>query len=145
MGGHIPFPTYERICSGVNGYIEIIEIIYDPITISYETLLQVFFTVHDPTSINKQGNDSGPQYKSIIFGTSEELKVATNSIQKLNEAGIFTMPIVTELRLLEVFYIAEDYHQNYYKNNPKQPYCRYVIDAKIQKLKNEFASYLKDV
>lgn len=145
MGGHIPFPTYERICSGVSGYIEVIEVIYDPTTISYETLLQVFFTAHDPTSLDKQGNDSGAQYKSIIFGNSEELKVAKKYIQTLVEESIFDAPIVTELRPRESFYIAEDYHQNYYKNNPKQPYCRYVIDPKIQKLKGEFASYLKDV
>lgn len=145
MGGHIPFPTYERICSGVSGYIEVIEVIYDPTTISYETLLQVFFTTHDPTSLDKQGNDSGTQYKSIIFGNSEELNVAKKYIQTLVEESIFDAPIVTELRPRENFYIAEDYHQNYYKNNPKQPYCRYVIDPKIQKLKEEFVSYLKDV
>ena len=143
MGGRIPFPTYERICSGVSGYIEIVEVAYDPRVISYETLLDVFFTAHDPTSRDRQGNDAGEQYRSIIFGTTPELEIAKKYIEQLEEEKVFDLPIVTELRLKEVFYIAEDYHQDYYANNPVKAYCQYVIDPKIAKIREKFQKYLK--
>ena len=143
MWGRIPFPTYERICSGVSGYIEIVEVAYDPSVIPYETLLDVFFTAHDPTSRDRQGGDSGEQYRSIIFGTSEELERAKKYIEKLESETVFELPIVTELRTKEVFYIAEDYHQDYYANNPTQGYCQYVIDPKIAKIREKFSKYLK--
>ena len=143
MGGRIPFPTYERICSGVSGYIEIVEVVYEPQKISYETLLDVFFSSHDPTSRDRQGGDAGEQYRSVIFGTSEELEIAKKYIQELEEEKIFSLPIVTELREKEVFYIAENYHQDYYANNPVKPYCSYVIDPKIVKLREKFSPYLK--
>ena len=143
MGGRIPFPTYERICSWVSGYIEIVEVAYDPSILSYETLLDVFFSAHDPTSRDRQGNDSGEQYRSVIFGTEEELTRAKQYIKNLTEEKTFESPIVTELRAKEVFYIAEDYHQDYYANNPVQPYCSYVIDPKIAKIREKFWKYLK--
>lgn len=143
MWGRIPFPTYERICSGVSGYIEIVEVAYDPSIISYDTLLDVFFTAHDPTSRDRQGNDAGEQYRSIIFGTTPELEIAKKYIDKLEEEKVFGLPIVTELRLKEVFYIAEDYHQDYYANNPVKAYCQYVIDPKIAKIREKFQKYLK--
>ncbi len=143
MGGRIAFPTYERICSWVSGYIEVVEVAYDPSLISYETLLSVFFTAHDPTSRDRQGNDSGEQYRSIIFGTSKDLDFAKKYINKLEEEKVFDLPIVTELREKEVFYIAEDYHQDYYANNPIKAYCQHVIDPKIAKIREKFQKYLK--
>ena len=127
----------------MSGYIEIVEAIYDPTVISYETLLSVFFTSHDPTSVDRQGNDSGEQYRSVIFGTPQDRETARAFIQDLENNKTFERKIVTELRPLETFYIAEDYHQNYYDNNPAKAYCQYVIDPKIRKLKEKFASYLK--
>ena len=143
MWGRIPFPTYERICSWVSGYIEIVEVAYDPSVISYETLLDVFFTAHDPTSQDRQGGDAGEQYRSIIFWVPEDIEIANRYITKLESEKIFESPIVTELRAKEVFYIAEDYHQDYYANNPVKAYCSYVIDPKIAKIREKFQKYLK--
>jgi peptide-methionine (S)-S-oxide reductase len=143
MGGRIPYPTYERICSGVSGYIEIVEVAYDPTVIGYETLLDVFFSSHDPTTRDRQGSDSGEQYRSVIFATGDDLDRARIYREKLVEDQIFDSPIVTEVREKEIFYIAEDYHQDYYTNNPIKPYCSYVIDPKIAKLREKFAKYLK--
>lgn len=143
MGGSIPFPTYERICSWVSGYIEIVEVAYDPSLISYETLLDVFFTAHDPTSRDKQGDDAGEQYRSVIFGSPRDLEIAESYIENLELEQVFDSPIVTELRPLEMFYIAEDYHQDYYANNPTQAYCSHVIDPKINKIREKFSPYLK--
>ena len=143
MGGRIPFPTYETICSGVSGYIEIIEVSYDPSVIPYATLLDVFFTAHDPTSRDRQGNDSGEQYRSVIFGTEEELTRTKQYIKNLTEEKTFELPIVTELRIKEIFYIAEDYHQDYYANNPLKAYCQFVIDPKIMKIREKYSKYLK--
>ena len=127
----------------MSGYIEIVEVSYDPSILSYETLLDVFFSAHDPTSRDRQGNDSGEQYRSVIFGTEEELTRAKQYIKNLTEEKTFESPIVTELRAKEVFYIAENYHQDYYANNPVQPYCSYVIDPKIAKIREKFWKYLK--
>jgi peptide-methionine (S)-S-oxide reductase len=143
MGGRIPYPTYERICSGVSGYIEIVEVAYDPSVISYEILLDVFFASHDPTSRDRQGSDSGEQYRSVIFGREDDLEISRKYIENLETEKTFSSPIVTELRELEKFYIAEDYHQDYYTNNPMQSYCNYVIDPKIAKIREKFAKYLK--
>ena len=127
----------------MSGYIEIVEVAYDPSVIPYETLLDVFFTAHDPTTRDRQGGDSGEQYRSIIFGTPEELERAKKYIEKLETDTVFDSQVVTELRVKEVFYIAEDYHQDYYANNPTQGYCQYVIDPKIAKIREKFSKYLK--
>lgn len=143
MWGHTPYPTYARICSGMSGYIEIVEVAYDPSIVSYEVLLDVFFSSHDPTSRDRQWSDSWEQYRSIIFGSPEDIKRAGAHIAKLDVAKIFECPLVTELRAKEIFYIAEDYHQDYYANNPMNTYCSFVIDPKIAKLRESFAKYLK--
>ena len=144
MGGRIPFPTYERICSGVSGYIEVVEVAYDPTKISYETLLDVLFSSHDPTSRDRQWADSGEQYRSVIFATESDLSKAKTYIEHLESEETFPLPIATELRSLETFYIAEDYHQDYYANNTVKAYCQYVIDPKIAKIREKFAKYLKE-
>lgn len=127
----------------MSGYIEIVEVAYDPSLISYETLLDVFFTAHDPTSRDKQGDDAGEQYRSVIFGSPRDLEIAESYIENLELEQVFDSPIVTELRPLEMFYIAEDYHQDYYANNPTQAYCSHVIDPKINKIREKFSPYLK--
>ena len=127
----------------MSGYIEIVEVAYDPTLISYETLLDVFFATHDPTSRDQQGNDRGEQYRSVIFADVDTLLRTSDYIKHLEAEHIFSLPIVTELRELETFYIAEDYHQDYYANNPTQAYCNYVIDPKLAKLREKFSKYLK--
>lgn len=127
----------------MSGYIEIVEVAYDPSMISYETLLDVFMTSHDPTSRDRQGGDAGEQYRSVIFGTPTDLEVAKIYIDKLTLEKVFELPIVTELREKETFYIAESYHQDYYANNPTQLYCQYVIDPKIAKIREKYRKYLK--
>lgn len=130
------------MCSGVSGYIEVIEVSYDPQLIACETLLSVFFATHDPTTYDRQGNDRGSQYRSVIFGDSDALDRAKKYRDQLEQDGIFEK-IVTELREVEKFYLAEDYHQNYYDDHTDQPYCEYVISPKIAKLREKFAKYLK--
>ena len=127
----------------MSGYIEIVEVTYDPSLISYETLLDIFFTAHDPTSRDRQGNDAGEQYRSVIFGSPRDLEIAESYIENLELEQVFDSPIVTELRPLEMFYIAEDYHQDYYANNPMKAYCSHVIDPKINKIREKFSPYLK--
>ncbi len=129
----------------MSGYIEIVEVTYDPSLISYETLLDIFFTAHDPTSRDRQGNDAGEQYRSVIFASTQDLEIAQRYIDDLGSEEVFDSPIVTELRPLETFYIAEGYHQDYYANNPTQAYCSYVIDPKVAKLREKFAKYLKKI
>ena len=143
-GGDFANPTYEDICSGETGHAEVIEIEFNPAIISFEKLLEVFFKTHDPTTLNQQGADRGTQYRSIILYTNEKQKeIATNFINELTEKKKFASPIVTEIKPLERFYPAEKYHQNYFKRNPLQPYCRVVIQPKVQKVKTEFQPYLK--
>lgn len=127
----------------MSGYIEIVEVAYDPSVISYEILLDVFFATHDPTSRDQQGNDRGEQYRSVIFGDMEILSHTNDYIKHLEAEKVFSLPIVTELRELDTFYIAEDYHQDYYANNSAQAYCNYVIDPKLAKLREKFSKYLK--
>jgi peptide-methionine (S)-S-oxide reductase len=144
-GGNFPNPTYEDICTGKTGHAEVIKIEYKPDIINLETLLTVFFTSHDPTTPNQQGNDLGPQYRSAIFFTvPEQKRVIENYIQKLTDEKLFTQPIITQVLPLEKFYPAEGYHQNYYSNNQDQPYCQIVIDPKIIKFKKSFSHLLKD-
>ena len=136
-GGNIPNPTYEQICSGTTNHVEVCKIIYNPEIISYEKLLKVFFEIHDPTTLNKQGNDIGTQYRSAIFFTdNKQESLAIKFKKSLDDSNAFPSPIITEITKLDVFYDAEEYHQDYYKNNQNQPYCKFVIKPKLDKFFN---------
>lgn len=144
MGGHTSNPTYKDICNGDTGHAEIIQIDYNENEISFDDLLLVFFKTHDPTTLNRQGNDAGTQYRSVIFYESPQQKAAAeNMIDKLEKEMVFDRPIVTEVSPISQFYSAEDYHQNYYNNNPDQGYCAYVIQPKLAKFTREFGSKIK--
>ncbi|MDO9545448.1 MAG: peptide-methionine (S)-S-oxide reductase MsrA [Pelolinea sp.] len=132
-GGHAENPTYQSVCSGSTGHAEVVRITYDPIIVSYSDLLEIFWYAHDPTTLNRQGNDIGPQYRSIIFYENEEQRQLAESSLKGADAGeMFRKPIVTLIETLKTFYLAEDYHFDYFANNPNQPYCRAVIAPKVQ-------------
>lgn len=135
-GGHVENPTYKQVCGGDTGHAEVVQIEYDPQKISYERLLQVFWMAHDPTTLNRQGHDVGPQYRSIILYHNEAQKLAAER-SMAEAAKEFTKPIVTEIVPLKKFYRAEGYHQDYFRQNPGQAYCQRVIAPKIQKLKKE--------
>jgi peptide-methionine (S)-S-oxide reductase len=144
-GGWVKNPTYRQVCSGTTGHAEAIQVIYDPSVISYEELLEVFWSTHDPTTPDRQGNDVGPQYRSIVFYHNEQQKhLAEHYKQQLESSGAFGAPIVTEVVPFTEFYRAEAYHQNYFDENPTQPYCRVTIRPKLDKLKKVFAAKLKD-
>ena len=144
MGGGRPNPTYEAVCTGTTGYAEIIQIRFDPKIISFRELLEIFFGIHDPTTLNRQGNDAGTQYRSAIFYHSPEQKATANEvIKKLMDDKLFDSPIVTEVVPASTFYIAENYHQEYFVQNPSQPYCAYLISPKIAKFRQQFAGKLK--
>lgn len=144
-GGKVKNPTYQQICTGATGHAEVTQITFDPQVISYEELLYVFWRTHDPTTLNRQGADVGTQYRSVIFYHNEQQKAAAEKSKKETDAsGLWPNPIVTEINPLTEFYSAEEYHQNYYRNNPTQPYCRVVIDPKMQKLRKEFHHKLKE-
>ncbi|HWK99553.1 MAG TPA: peptide-methionine (S)-S-oxide reductase MsrA [Parapedobacter sp.] len=138
MGGNRENPTYEQVCSGATGHAEVIQIDYDEATLPYETLLGVFFKTHDPTTLNRQGNDVGTQYRSAIFYHNENQHTEAEAfIRQLSEHGVYDTPIVTEVVPAQSFYEAEDYHHDYFNNNPQNPYCAAVIAPKLQKfLKN---------
>ncbi len=137
MWGKRPFPTYERVCTGVSGYIEVVQVFFDPTILSYEKLLGYFFALHDPTSRDQQGNDNGSQYRSVIFTNSDDQSLkAQDTITTLNQSWQYSKPIVTEVRPAETFYLAEDYHQNFYANNPNKPYCQLVVKPKIEKIQS---------
>ncbi len=143
-GGHVASPSYERVCSGDTGHAEVVQVTFDPQVLSYKDLLKVFFTIHDPTSLNRQGNDIGTQYRSAIFYHDEaQKKTAGEVIQEINAARIWDGPVVTEVTPFDKFYIAEDYHQEYFKNNPFQGYCRAIIAPKVTKFRHTFADQLK--
>ncbi len=143
-GGRVESPTYEQICTGTTGHAEVAQIIFDSAVISFEDLLYVFWRTHDPTTLNRQGADVGTQYRSAIFYDSEEQKaIAEKSKAKTDASDLWPEPIVTEISQLDKFYKAEEYHQDYYRLNSNQPYCRLIIDPKIRKLKKEFADKLK--
>ncbi len=143
-GGYAEDPTYEQVYSDETGHAEVIKIVFDPKIISYEQLLDVFFYVHDPTTLNRQGNDIGESYRSIILFTKpEQEKSAREFIKNLDEEKIYPDPIVTEVKSLDEFYMAEDYHQEYYDNNSSQSYCQFVILPKIDKFQEKFAGLLK--
>lgn len=144
MGGGIANPTYREVCSGLTGHAEVVQIIYDPQKVSFAKLLEVFFTVHNPTSLNRQGADIGTQYRSAIFYHSEEQKsVAETVIAKLNNSGTWSDPIVTEVTAAQPFYVAEDSHQNYFNDNKRQPYCQVVILPKMEKFQKVFKEIMK--
>jgi peptide-methionine (S)-S-oxide reductase len=143
-GGAVPDPTYEQVCGGATGHAEVVQISFDPAVVSYRDLLEVFFTLHDPTTLNRQGADVGAQYRSVIFyHTPEQKAIAEQVIAELEEAGTRGAPIVTEIAHLEAFYPAEEYHRDYYRRNREQPYCRAVIEPKLKKLRQEHALILK--
>lgn len=143
-GGHIDHPTYEQVCTGTTGHAESIQITYDPSKISYDQLLEVFWKMHDPTTKNRQGNDVGPQYRSVIFYHDEEQKRLAESYKsKLESEHIWNHPIVTEIVPYTKFWPAEDYHQNYYEKHPTQGYCSLVITPKIDKFRKIFKDRLK--
>ncbi len=144
-GGIVPNPTYEEVCKGTTGHAEVIQVEYDPKVISFEQLLDVFFHTHDPTTLNRQGADTGTQYRSAVFYHDETQKVAAQkAIDELNRSGDFDSPIVTKLEKLTVFYPAEDYHQDYFKQNPGNPYCQVVVGPKVSKFQKRFKALLKD-
>ena len=142
--GHTDNPTYEAICSGTTGHAEVVQITFDPQVISYRTLLEIFFTIHDPTTSNRQGNDRGTQNRSIILYHDENQKaVAQEVMREINDAGIWGAPIVTQLQPLEHFYPGEGYHQGYYRGHESQPYCQFVVAPKVVKFREKFRSLLK--
>jgi peptide-methionine (S)-S-oxide reductase len=143
-GGHVQNPGYAQVCDGDTGHAEVVQVTFDPQVISYKDLLTVFFTIHDPTTLNRQGNDVGTQYRSAIFYHDEQQKkVAEEVIREITAAGIWDAPIVTEVTPFDKFYIAEDYHQEYFTKNPFQGYCRVVIAPKVTKFRHKFADRLK--
>jgi len=144
MGGHVVNPTYEQVCSKTSGHAEVIEIKFDPAKISFDELLYVFFKTHDPTTLDRQGNDVGPQYRSAVFYHNEQQETSAESIiQKLNDEQVFSDPIVTEVTAAATMYVAEDYHVNYFNKNPNNGYCRAMIPAKFEKMKKLFGDKLK--
>lgn len=143
-GGTAPNPSYREVCTGTTGHAEAVQIIFDPSVISFRELLEVFFTIHDPTTLNRQGADVGTQYRSAIFyHTPEQARTAHEVIEELEEAKIWGAPIVTEVTPFKAFYPAEDDHQEYFMHNPDQPYCRIVIEPKVAKFRKQFLTKLK--
>ena len=144
MGGQLDDPTYEQVCSGRTGHAEVVQLHFDPDAVSTAQILQVFFTIHDPTTLNRQGNDVGTQYRSAIFYHTEEQKVAAEEvIGELAEARVWDGPIVTEIVPAQVFYVAEDYHQEYFRNNANAPYCQVLVAPKVAKFRQKFLAELK--
>ena len=144
MGGHVDNPTYKQVCTGATGHAEVVRVTFDPSRISYRDLLDVFFAIHDPTTLNRQGNDVGAQYRSVIFYNSEEQhRLAEEMIADLTAAHEFPDPIVTAVGPATKFFVAEGYHQNYFNENSEQPYCRFIIAPKLEKFRKAFAEKLK--
>ncbi|HLG11800.1 MAG TPA: peptide-methionine (S)-S-oxide reductase MsrA [Dehalococcoidia bacterium] len=142
-GGHVANPTYNDVCAGTTGHAEAIQVYFDPDVISYETLLEVFFQLHDPTTLNRQDADVGTQYRSAIYYENElQREAIEEAIAKVNEAGMYADPVVTEVSPLSQFYVAEDYHQNFYEDNKTYPYCAIVINQKIAKLYKNFGALI---
>ncbi len=143
-GGKTENPTYQEVCSGETGHAEVIQITFDSSRCSYENILRIFFSTHNPTTLNRQGNDIGDQYRSVIFYHSEKQKqTAEGIIQELEKEEVWSDPIVTQLEPLPTFYLAEDYHHNYFKNNPDQPYCNIIINPKLTKFKEKYLAKLQ--
>ncbi|NUN24981.1 MAG: peptide-methionine (S)-S-oxide reductase MsrA, partial [Candidatus Jettenia caeni] len=143
-GGNVPNPSYDQVCTGTTGHAEVVQITFDPMIISFRELLEVFFTIHDPRTLNRQGADVGTQYRSAIFyHTQEQREIAEHVMKEFREAKIWDAPIVTEMKAFTAFYRAEEHHQGYYKRNPEQPYCRIVIAPKVAKLRKQYRAKLK--
>ena len=143
--GNLPEPNYEMVCSGASGYCEVVKLIYDPAQVSSRELLEIFFVVHDPTTLNRQGNDSGSQYRSGIYVSStEQEQVARELLAELEASGVYRSPVVTELLPLDKYSPAEDYHQDYFERNPNQGYCMAVAAPKVAKFRKTFARLQKD-
>jgi peptide-methionine (S)-S-oxide reductase len=143
-GGEVKNPSYKEVCTGTTGHAEVCQIIYDPKVISFDELLEVFWKVHDPTTLNRQGNDHGTQYRSVIFYHNEnQKKLAEKYKTELSASGAFDNPVVTEISPFTAFYIAEDYHQSYFNQNGEEPYCKFVIQPKVDKFKKVFKDKLK--
>lgn len=140
-GGQVRNPTYEQVCSGTTGHAEVVRVSFDPDLVSYREILEVFFTIHDPTTLNRQGNDAGTQYRSVIyFHSPEQRDIAKHVIAEM--ANVWDAPIVTELSPAETYYKAEEYHQNYFRQNPLQGYCAFVVAPKVAKFRQTFAAKL---
>jgi len=143
-GGHVKNPTYKQVCEGTTGHAEVVQITFDPEIVIYSQILEVFFKTHDPTSLNRQGNDVGPQYRSVIFYHNEAQKeTAEKVIKELEEEYVYDKPIVTEVAKFDHFYIAEDYHINYFARNKTQGYCQFVVAPKVEKFRKIFKDQLK--
>jgi peptide-methionine (S)-S-oxide reductase len=143
-GGHVANPSYAEVCRGITGHAEVVQLTYDPEIITFSELLEIFWHVHDPTTLNRQGADVGTQYRSIIlYHDEQQRQIAERSRREAEAAGVWPEPIVTEIVALDTFYPAEAYHQNYYLENPNQPYCRVVIDPKVRKFRQSYAHRLK--
>ncbi|MBI3609882.1 MAG: peptide-methionine (S)-S-oxide reductase MsrA [Nitrospirae bacterium] len=143
-GGTAVDPTYRAVCSGTTGHAEVVQVTFDPQKISFKEVLEVFFSIHDPTTLNRQGADTGTQYRSVIFYRAPEQKATAEQVMKeINAAGIWNAPIVTEVEPFKMYYQAEDDHQEYYRNNPEQMYCRVVIAPKVAKFRKQFIDKLK--
>jgi peptide-methionine (S)-S-oxide reductase len=144
MGGRVADPSYQAVCTGQTGHIEVVRLTYDPEVTSFRDILEVFFSIHDPTTFDHQGNDRGPQYRSAIFYHDDAQRSAAESlIAELTAGKVWHDPIVTEIRPASTFYVAEEYHQEYFKNNPLQPYCAYVVAPKLRKFREKFAAKLR--
>jgi peptide-methionine (S)-S-oxide reductase len=140
MGGQVENPTYRQVCGGDTGHVEIVRLTFNPQEISYPDLLDVFFAIHDPTTLNRQGNDVGTQYRSVIFYASDEQRrQAEQAIAEFNASHTLSAPVVTAVEPADQFYVAEDYHQEYYVNNSQQPYCQFVVSPKVKKFQQKFA------
>ena len=145
MGGNVVDPSYEDVGSGGTGHAEVVQVTFDESVVSYKDILEIFFTIHDPTTLNRQGNDVGSQYRSAIFyHDDEQHQAAGNTIRNISRTGVWPDPLVTEITEASVFYKAEAYHQNYFKNNPVQPYCQFVVTPKVTKFRKQYAARLKE-
>lgn len=143
-GGETPNPTYDQVCSGSTGHAEVIQVTFDPSEVTFRELLEIFFTLHDPTTKNRQGGDIGTQYRSIVlYHDDEQRQIAEDVITEFEDAKVWDNPIVTQIEPLETFYPAEDYHQGYYRNHAGQPYCQVVIAPKVAKLRQKYLARLK--
>ena len=144
MGGQTPNPNYEQVCSGKTGHVEVVQVTFDPAITTYREVLEVFFTIHDPTTLNRQGNDAGTQYRSVIYTHSPEQKrTAEEFISELSRDKVFRDPIVTTVEPVQQFYMAEEYHQEYFRNHPNQSYCSYVVRPKVSKFREKFVAKIR--
>ena len=144
MGGHLANPSYQAVCTGQTGHVEVVQIAFDPETASFRDILEVFFSIHDPTTRDRQGNDTGPQYRSAIFYHDDAQRAAAEAlIGELTAGEAFPAPIVTEVLPASTFYIAEDYHRDYFRHHPREPYCAFVVAPKVAKFREKFAARLR--